>query len=83
MRIIQFLTKPGDAHGKRGVGVVQRDGAVRRLKGEGLTESLGMGYRLSPRGRALLAALGDAMPGRPDLVLSGVNRGNNAGENVL
>ena len=26
----------------------------------------------------VLAALGDAMPGRPDLVLSGVNRGNNA-----
>jgi len=31
----------------------------------------------------VLAALGEAMPGRPDLVLSGVNRGNNAGENVL
>jgi 5'-nucleotidase len=31
----------------------------------------------------VLAALGDAMPGRPDLVLSGVNRGNNAGENAL
>ncbi len=31
----------------------------------------------------VLAAIGDAMPGRPDLVLSGVNRGNNAGENVL
>ncbi len=31
----------------------------------------------------VLAALGDAMPGRPDLVLSGVNRGNNAAENTL
>jgi len=31
----------------------------------------------------VLAALGHAMPGRPDLVLSGVNRGNNAAENTL
>ncbi|MEJ1990851.1 MAG: 5'/3'-nucleotidase SurE [Maritimibacter sp.] len=31
----------------------------------------------------VLAALGEAMPGRPDLVLSGVNRGNNAGQNAL
>ena len=31
----------------------------------------------------VLAAIGDAMPGRPDLILSGVNRGNNAGENTL
>lgn len=31
----------------------------------------------------VLAAIGEAMPGRPDLVLSGVNRGNNAGENTL
>jgi 5'-nucleotidase len=31
----------------------------------------------------VLAALYDVMPARPDLVLSGVNRGNNAGENVL
>jgi hypothetical protein len=30
---------------------------VRRLKALGLTESLQVGYRLSPRGRALLAAL--------------------------
>lgn len=28
--------------------------SVRRLKGLGLTESLGTGYRLSPRGEALL-----------------------------
>jgi hypothetical protein len=34
---------------------------VRKLKNLGLTESLQVGYRLSPRGRALLAALeGDA-----------------------
>ncbi len=30
---------------------------VRKLKGLGLTESLPVGYRISPRGRALLAAL--------------------------
>jgi DNA-binding MarR family transcriptional regulator len=29
---------------------------VRKLKALGLTESLDVGYRLSPRGRALLAA---------------------------
>lgn len=31
----------------------------------------------------VLAAIGDILPGKPDLVLSGVNRGNNAAENVL
>ncbi len=31
----------------------------------------------------VLAALYDILPGRPDLVLSGVNRGNNAAENVM
>ena len=31
----------------------------------------------------VLAGIGDVMPGTPDLVLSGVNRGNNAGENTL
>ena len=31
----------------------------------------------------VLAALFDILPERPDLLLSGVNRGNNAGENVL
>ncbi|SPJ24284.1 5'/3'-nucleotidase SurE [Palleronia abyssalis] len=31
----------------------------------------------------VLAALYDVMPERPDLILSGVNRGNNAAENVL
>ena len=31
----------------------------------------------------VLAALHDVMPDPPDLVLSGVNRGNNAGENTL
>lgn len=31
----------------------------------------------------VLAGLHDILPSRPDLVLSGVNRGNNAGENVL
>lgn len=33
---------------------------VRKLKGLGLTESLGTGYRLSPRGEAVLTALGEA-----------------------
>lgn len=33
---------------------------VRRLKSLGLTESLAIGYRLAPRGEALLAALADA-----------------------
>jgi hypothetical protein len=33
---------------------------VRKLKELGLTESLLVGYRLSPRGRALLAGLGAA-----------------------
>ncbi|MDO5620559.1 MAG: 5'/3'-nucleotidase SurE [Paracoccus sp. (in: a-proteobacteria)] len=31
----------------------------------------------------VLAAIGDVMPAAPDLVISGVNRGNNAGENVM
>jgi hypothetical protein len=35
---------------------------VRRLKALGLTESLELGYRLSPRGRALLAAWRSAEP---------------------
>jgi hypothetical protein len=33
---------------------------VRKLKELGLTESLDVGYRISPRGRAVLARLGDA-----------------------
>src|SRR5215211_3460410 len=35
---------------------------VRKLKELGLTESLEVGYRLSPRGRALLARLGPPAP---------------------
>lgn len=31
----------------------------------------------------VLAAIGDALPGKPDLVLSGINRGNNAADNAL
>lgn len=31
----------------------------------------------------VLAALGEVMPGHPDLILSGVNRGNNAADNAL
>jgi ribosomal protein S19E (S16A) len=33
---------------------------VRKLKELGLTESLEVGYRLSPRGRALLERLGES-----------------------
>ena len=36
---------------------------VRRLKALGLTESLGTGYRLSPRGEAFLAAEAEALRG--------------------
>ncbi len=35
---------------------------VRKLKALGLTESLEVGYRLSPRGRAVLARLGSTAP---------------------
>jgi hypothetical protein len=35
---------------------------VRKLKELGLTESLEVGYRLSPRGRALLSRLGTSAP---------------------
>ena len=38
---------------------------VRRLKALGLTESLEVGYRLSPRGRALLDATAGAASGEP------------------
>ena len=38
---------------------------VRLLKGLGLTESLSVGYRLSPRGRAVLAALDGPDEGPP------------------
>ncbi|MBV7410025.1 5'/3'-nucleotidase SurE [Maritimibacter sp. DP1N21-5] len=31
----------------------------------------------------VLAAIGDILPGRPDLILSGVNRGNNCADNAL
>jgi hypothetical protein len=36
---------------------------VRKLKGLGLTESLAVGYRLSPRGDAILSRLGDGHDG--------------------
>ena len=38
---------------------------VRRLKSLGLTESLTVGYRLSPRGRAVLAHLAEGDPAEP------------------
>ena len=40
---------------------------VRKLKELGLTESLARGYRLSPRGRAVLAALDDVPAQRPSV----------------
>jgi hypothetical protein len=44
---------------------------VRRLKDLGLTESLDVGYRISPRGAALLAAIGDPLPGDAELIGEG------------
>jgi len=44
---------------------------VRKLKALGLTESLEVGYRLSPRGAALLAALDISGDGHPPGVLPG------------
>ena len=41
---------------------------VRKLKELGLTESLESGYRLSPRGRALLGRLGENECLRTDLM---------------
>ncbi|WP_225771433.1 hypothetical protein [Inquilinus sp. Marseille-Q2685] len=38
---------------------------VRKLKALGLTESLKVGYRLSPRGRALLERIGEDTAPRP------------------
>ena len=37
--------------------------SVRKLKGLGLTESLKVGYRLSPRGETVLGRLGDRSDG--------------------
>jgi len=44
---------------------------VRRLKDLGLTESLDVGYRISPRGAALLAAIGDPLPSDAELIGEG------------
>jgi tRNA A-37 threonylcarbamoyl transferase component Bud32 len=44
---------------------------VRRLKDLGLTESLEVGYRISPRGAALLAAIGDSLPDDAELIGEG------------
>jgi hypothetical protein len=50
----------------RDVGMDKADfkAKVRKLKGLGLTESLTVGYRLSPRGEAVLGRLGDCRGGR-------------------
>jgi hypothetical protein len=50
-------TRAGDLCGLVGQGKEQFKLNVRKLKNLGLTESLGTGYRLSPRGEALLALL--------------------------
>jgi hypothetical protein len=47
-------TRAGDLAERMGREVVRFKADVRRLKSLGLTESLEVGYRLSPRGRALL-----------------------------
>ena len=44
---------------------------VRRLKDLGLTESLDVGYRISPRGAALLATIGDPLPHDAELIGEG------------
>jgi hypothetical protein len=43
---------------------------VRKLKALGLTESLGTGYRLSPRGRAYLDALRPTDGANSDIISS-------------
>jgi len=55
-RVTDPRTRAGDL--AAGMGMERRalKGNVRKLKELGLTESLEVGYRLSPRGRALLRA---------------------------
>jgi hypothetical protein len=50
--------RAGDLCGKLGLEMMPFKMNVRKLKALGLTESLGTGYRLSPRGRTLLARRG-------------------------
>jgi hypothetical protein len=50
--------RAGDLCGKLGLDMMPFKVNVRKLKALGLTESLGTGYRLSPRGRAYLARRG-------------------------
>jgi hypothetical protein len=67
----RFLMAIADCPGVRAADLAQRllfdkdkfKINVRKLKDLGLTESLDVGYRLSPRGRALLAAMAEK-PGR-------------------
>ncbi|MEX2373090.1 MAG: hypothetical protein WD800_04750, partial [Dehalococcoidia bacterium] len=63
MRLIDASegVRAADLAGRLGRETQRFKGDVRRLKALGLTESLEVGYRLSPRGRALLAA----SPGTP------------------
>ncbi|HJW62866.1 MAG TPA: hypothetical protein VJ849_05160, partial [Actinomycetes bacterium] len=51
--------RAGDLAGQRGRERHPFKTDVRKLKELGLTESLEVGYRLSPRGRALLSRLGE------------------------
>ena len=50
--------RAGDLADEMGLERMRFKTRVRKLKGVGLTESLEVGYRLSPRGEALLADLG-------------------------
>jgi hypothetical protein len=52
--------RAGDLAASMGRDIPPFKADVRKLKGLGLTESLEVGYRLSPRGRAVLAALGSS-----------------------
>lgn len=52
-------TRAADLAGDLGLEKARFKTNVRKLKGLGLTESLEVGYRLSPRGRAVLEARGE------------------------
>jgi hypothetical protein len=72
-RVLKLLhERPGEraADLARDFGMDKADlkSSVRKLKGLGLTESLPVGYRLSPRGEAVLGRLGDCREG-PDQLL--------------
>ena len=67
----RILTLLRERSGQRAAGLAEHVGmdkagfkvSVRKLKGLGLTESLKVGYRLSPRGETVLGRLGDRSDG--------------------